>query len=348
MKCSMNLFRHLAAMLTVAGIIPGTGYAATENDVSADSSRGTGGKIYVTDQASNQVSIIDGNTFEVISTIAVEDRPHNVNHTPDGYFVLVTNKNINIDRPPSVSIIRTDIDKIVATIGGIGQRIEHVAAPSAGRAYVTEDLQQNAVVAINLEDRSIIGSTGVGIKPHGLWPSPNGRFLFVPNQLSGTVSKVNTETMAVVAESPVGRTPTMVAVAPDGRRAYVSLFGERGLAVLDAENVESGRMQVHDVISIGERPAQVAVTPDGRFVLVPCEGPGALYVVSTESHQVIKVVPTGDKAHGVDVSSDNRYAFVTNWGDNSVSVVDLERLVVIQEVPVGKEPAGVDFVPAAR
>jgi len=140
----------------------------------------------------------------------------------------------------------------------------------------------------------------------------------------------------------------MVAVAPDGQRAYVSLFGERGLAVLDAENVESERFQVNDVIPVGERPAQVAVTPDGQFVLVPCEGPGALYVISTKSHEVAGIIPTGRKAHGVDVSTDGRYAFVTNWGDNTLSVVDLERLVVIREVPVGKEPAGVDYVEIAR
>lgn len=236
----------------------------------------------------------------------------------------------------------------MATIEGIGQRIEHVVAPTNTRAYVTEDLGENAVMVIDLDNRRLRSRIRVGTKPHGLWPTPDGRVLFVPNQLSGTISKIRTETLDVEAESLVGRTPTMVAVSPDGKQAYVSLFGERGLAVLDAESVESGRMQVNDVIPVGERPAQVAVTPDGRFILVPCEGPGALYVIASESHDVVKVIPTGEKAHGVESSSDSKYAFVTNWGDNSLSVVDLERLVVLREVPVGKEPAGVDYVQVAR
>lgn len=316
------------------------------SDLAAQS--GPGGKIYVTDQASNQVSVIDGGTLEVIATVPVGDRPHNVNHTPDGRFVLVTNKNLNSEEPPSLSIIRTDTDAVVSTVGGIGQRIEHVVAPFADRAYVTEDLGRNAVVLINLENRSVISSTEVGVKPHGLWPTPDGRFLFVPNQLSGTISKLDTETMQVVAESTVGRTPTMVVVGPDGRRAYVSLFGERGLAVLDAVGVESREMQVLDVVPVGERPAQVAVTPDGRFVLVPCEGPGALYVVSTQTHEVVNVIPTGARAHGVDVSSDGRFAFVSNWDDNSVSVISLERMVVIKEITVGREPAGIDYVSPSR
>jgi len=340
----INRIRLLAVLFSLATLV------CSGNTVAAEETGQTtaGGKIYVTDQASNQVTVIDGTTFEVIKTVPVGDRPHNVNHTPDGQRVLVTNKNVNIDQPPSISIINTDTDTVEATIEGIGHRIEHVVVPTNNRAYITEDLGENAVVAIDLNNRRILSLTSVGTKPHGLWPTPDGRFLFVPNQLSGTVSKIRTETMEVVAESPVGRTPTMVAVSPDGQRAYVSLFGERGLAVLDAESVESGRMQVIDVIPVGERPAQVAVTPDGRFILVPCEGPGALYVISSESHEVVEVILTGGKAHGVDVSSDGKYAFVTNWGHNSLSVVDLERLVVVREVPVGKEPAGVDYVQVAR
>jgi len=304
------------------------------------------GKIYVTNQASNDVTVIDARTFEVITAIPVEDRPHNVNHTPDGRYALVTNKNINVDEAPSLTIIRTEDDEVQATVRGIGERIEHVVSPANSRAYVSEDLGENAVVEIDLDNLSIVGQAPVGVKPHGLWPTPDGKFLFVPNQLSGTVSKVDLETMQVVAETTAGRTPTMVAVSTDGRFAYVSLFGERGLAVIDAQTVESTRMQVNDVIPIGERPAQVAVTPDNKYILVPCEGPGALYVISVVDHQVIRAVPTGKKANGVDVSSDSRYAFVSNWGDDTVSVVDLERLVVIQEIPVGEEPAGIDYVPA--
>jgi len=340
----MNRIRLLAVLFSLASLACSVISVAAQETGQATAD----GKIYVADQASNQVTVIDGTTFEVIKAVSVGDRPHNVNHTPDGRFVLVTNKNVNIDQPPLLSTIRTDTDEVVATIEGIGERIEHVVAPTNDRAYVTEDLGENAVVVIDLKNQRILSRTGVGTKPHGLWPTPDGRFLFVPNQLSGTVSKIITETMEVVAESPVGRTPTMVAVSPDGRHAYVSLFGERGLAVLDAENVESERFQVNDVIPVGVRLAQVAVTPDGRFVLVPCEGPGALYVISVESHEVIGIVPTGRRAHGVDVSTDGRYAFVTNWGDNTLSVVDLDRLVVIREVPVGKEPAGVDYVQIAR
>lgn len=326
-------FRGLSLLVLLAIVSPLAGQEATS------------GKVYVANQGSDEVSVIDAASLEVVASVPVGDRPHNVNHTVDGRFVLVTNKNVNVDRRASVSIVRGESDEVVATVEDVGERIEHVVSPTENRAYVTEDLGQNAVVTIDLEGRAVTGRVPVGVKPHGLWPTPDGRHLFVPNQLTGTVSRVDTKTMEVDGEARVGRTPTMVAVGPDGGEAYVSLYGERGLAVLDATKVESGRMQVNDVIRVGERPAQVAVTPDGRFVLVPCEGPGALYVISATSHEVTAAVPTGGRAHGVDVSGDGRYAYVSNWGDDSVSVVDLGRRVVVREIPVGDEPAGIDYVP---
>lgn len=120
------------------------------------------------------------------------------------------------------------------------------------------------------------------------------------------------------------------------------------MAVLDAVSAEAGRLQVTDVIPVGEKPAQIAITPDGAFSLVPCEGPGALYVISTATHETVHVIPTGNRAHGVDVSNDGSRAFVSNWADNTVAVVDLKKGEVIAIIPVGREPAGVDFVAVPR
>lgn len=108
---------------------------------------------------------------------------------------------------------------MLKTIEGLGERIEHVVSPSASWAYVSEDLGENAVLAINLDDGSLNSRVPVGIKPHGLWPSPDGQYLFVPNQLSGTVSRVSIDTMEIDGEALVGRTPTMVSVSPDGRKS---------------------------------------------------------------------------------------------------------------------------------
>ncbi len=311
---------------------------------SAPSCAETVGKVYVTNQGSDSVSVIDAGTLTVVATVSVGDVPHNVNHTPDNRWVLITNKNVNVEAPPSVSIIDPRTDKVADVVNGIGSRIEHIVSTRPGVAYVTEDLGRNAVAILDLDGKRVSGFIPVGVKPHGLWASPAGEWLFVPNQLSGTISKINLANHQVVAEAAVGRTPTMAAVTPNGKSVYVTLFGERGVAVLNAELVESERMQINDIIRVGERPAQVAVTPDGKYILVPCEGPGALFVIEEQTHEIIATIPTGRKAHGVDVSADGKLAFVSNWDDATLSVIDLSKMAVLKQIEIGASPAGVDFV----
>lgn len=333
--------RPMLRGLKICALLLATLPAAATSAFAAD-------KVYVTNQDSDTVSVIDVDTLAVIATIPVGDVPHNVNHTPDGRRVLVTNKNVNVDAPPSLSLIDPETDKVVVTVEGIGRRIEHVVSTRPDLAYVSEDLGRNAIAVVDLQKRRVTDFIPVGVKPHGLWPTPAGDALFAPNQLSGTLSKIDLATNRVVAEAVVGRTPTMAAVTPDGKTVFVTLFGERGVAVVNAELVETERMQINDVIPVGERPAQVAITPDGRYVLVPCEGPGALYVIDAQTHDIVATIPTGAKAHGVDVSGDGKLAFVSNWGDGTLSVVDLAALRILEQIEVGAAPAGVDFVDRAE
>jgi YVTN family beta-propeller protein len=301
-------------------------------------------KVYVANQDSDTVSVIDVESLAVVENISVGDIPHNVNHTTDRSLVLVTNKNLNVSENPSLSIISSATDRVLDSIENIGSRVEHVVAIGSDRAYVTEDLERNAVAVIDIPQRRIINFIEVGVKPHGLWPTPEGDALFVPNQLSGTLNKIDVSSGKVVGEAQVGRTPTMAAVSPDGNFVYVTLYGERSVAVVNAGLVESGRLQINDLIAVGEHPAQVAVTPDGKYVLVPCEGPGSLYVIDTSTHTVVANIATGAGAHGVDVSEDSNLAFVANREPGTVSVINLDNLTLLKQIKVGDNPAGIDFV----
>ena len=55
----------------------------------------------------------------------------------------------------------------------------------------------------------------------------------MPNKLGGTVSVITTATGAVSAPITVGKSPTGVAITPDGKRAYVAnLFGDGTVSVI--------------------------------------------------------------------------------------------------------------------
>ena len=52
--------------------------------------------------------------------------------------------------------------------------------------------------------------------------SPDGSKVYVTNNLSNTVSVINTATNTVTATIPVGANPFGVSVSPDGSKVYVA------------------------------------------------------------------------------------------------------------------------------
>lgn len=78
------------------------------------------------------------------------------------------------------------------------------------------------------------------------------------NEVSNTVSVINTATNTVIATIPVGIAPFGVAVSPDGSKVYVT--GEVVSVIATAMNT------VTATIPVGIAPTGVAVTPDGSKV----------------------------------------------------------------------------------
>jgi len=62
--------------------------------------------------------------------------------------------------------------------------------------------------------------------------SPDGRFAYVVNNGSNTLSVIDADTLKVTAKPPTGKAPTAIAVLPDGSRGYISNNKDNSLTVL--------------------------------------------------------------------------------------------------------------------
>ena len=65
----------------------------------------------------------------------------------------------------------------------------------------------------------------VGSSPLGMAIAPNGAIAYVTNEVSGTVSVIDTVTNTVTASVTVGSNPWDVAVTPNGADVYVTNEG---------------------------------------------------------------------------------------------------------------------------
>ncbi|NTX58928.1 YncE family protein, partial [Myxococcus sp. CA039A] len=108
---------------------------------------------------------------------------------------------------------------------------------------------ERSVSVIRRGDWSEAARVAVGVEPMGLAVSPKGDTLYVVNSTAldsttyGTLMAVDTRSLEVRWELPVGEEPRGIALVDDGRRALVSLFRHSDLVTVDLADAHQPRMQ---------------------------------------------------------------------------------------------------------
>ena len=335
--------------------------------ISAGAAFAATGKVYVADEESSTVSVIDAESFKKIGSIAVGVGPHNVQVAPDGKTVWVTNNgepgNAAAQMPSAsmprsmpkgehgsmagagaVWAIDTATDAVVAKVS-VGKDPAHVVVTPDGRFAYVANGGDNSVSVVDVSALRVVATIPVGAGPHGMRLSPDGKEAWVANLKAGTVSVIETGSRKLVARIKVGQGPAQVGFTPDGRLGFVSLSKEGRVAVIDPASRKLIRK-----VAVGTVPIQLYATPDSRLLLVANQGtrekPGkTVNIIDLGSFKSVATIETGPGAHGVVIDREGRRAFVTNTYANTVSVLDIALRSVIGTVQVGRGPNGVSVTP---
>lgn len=134
-----------------------------------------------------------------------------------------------------------------------------------GRVLYTADQQNGGLWEINPSTFRVIGFLHTGAGAHGLYPSRNGRDMYVSNRAAGTISVVSFRTRKVITtwQLPLPASPDMGGVSADGRTLWLS---GRYNAVVYAIDTRTGRLRA--TIPVGQGPHGLCVWPQpGRYSL---------------------------------------------------------------------------------
>jgi len=137
-----------------------------------------------------------------------------------------------------------------------------------------------------------------------------------------------------------------IAVAPDGRHAYVTNQLKEYLALVDLTARETREM------SLDLRPSDVALGRDGRTLYVAgCKEfctTGTVEVFDTANPATNRTFQVGPGPYRLALSPDETRAYTTNLGGPSLSVVDVASGATLATVPVGVEPTGLAVSPDGK
>lgn len=315
--------------------------------------------IYVTNEHSGTLSIIDSSTLAVTDTTPLGKRPRGIEPSPDGERLYVALSGSppappGVDEstlPPAdksadgIGVYSIDQQRILSVIKGVSDP-EQVDVGPEGKILVIASEDTGTAVIVNARTGQEIDTVQVGDEPEGVGISPDGKFAYVTSEEGGTVAIINLESGTVVKRLKVGARPRGIAFSSDGSRAYVTAEVGDTLAVID-----TGKMAVLKKVKVpgdGARPMGVVVSPDDQAVYVTTGRGHTLVAFDADSLQSTGSVEVGTRPWGVVLSPDGHYAFTANGPSNDVTVVDTKTMSIVKKIPVDSSPWGIAIAHAHR
>jgi YVTN family beta-propeller protein len=339
-----SLLLVLAAALAISGC-GRTGQSALGSNL-----------VFVTNEFSGDLSIVDGSSGRVLGTYPLGKRPRGVKLSPDGRVLYVAlsgspvappgtdeNKLPPPDRSADgIGMFDIASRKLVGVVRGVANP-EQFAVSRSGLIYAGSEVE-SAVVVLDPQERKAVASIPVGDEPEGVALSPDERFLYVAVEGENKLAVIDVAGRRVIARVPVGQRPRSIAFSPDGARAYVTDELQGAVTELDGRTHEV--LRTISLPGATPKPMGVAVSPDGSKVFVTTGRQGSVVAIDVASGAAEAPLAVGQRPWGVALSADGRRLYTANGPSDDMTIVDTATMRPIGKTRLGQRPWGVTAAPA--
>jgi YVTN family beta-propeller protein len=309
-------------------------YAAIASKALAPAVRGIAPRVYVPDNDSNDVRIIDPRTFRMVRVIQVGSEPQHISPSWDLRHLYVGNVSSNS---------LTELD------ARTGRAVRTISVPDPYNLYFTPDGRhaidvaegQDTLYFYDPRTWRLQGWLPIPYRgPDHLDFSRDGRYLLISTEYAGVVVKVGIHPRRVLGALTLGGSLVDVKLSPGGKVFYVADQERGGVSVIDPI-----RMRQVAFIATGSGAHGFAIARDGVHLYVSNRLAGSISVIDTRIRRVVSTWNVGGSPDMLQVSRDGNELWVSNRFDASVSVVDTRSGRVIHVIPVGGHPHGLTLFP---
>jgi DNA-binding beta-propeller fold protein YncE len=181
--------------------------------------------------------------------------------------------------------------------------------------------------------------------------------LLVANKGEHTLGVIDPSAGRQVATIPEGGiTGHEVAASPDGRRAFVPIYGDSGVGLpgtdgskIDVVDLESRKVTHTIDFGRGVRPHCPVFGPKDGLLYVTTELDKSVSIIDPKALKIVGKVPTGQaESHMLAISHDGRHGYTANVGPGTVSVLDLEKRKRVTIIPVATHVQRISVSPDDR
>jgi YVTN family beta-propeller protein len=320
-------------------------------------------QVFVTNEKSGDVTVINGSDFKVAATIPMGKRPRGIHMSPDGKVAYVALSGTLIEGPPQIDAHGNPI-------------FDKKKDDDEENADKTAD----GIGVLDVRARKLTRKLNAGSDPEEFALSKNGRQIYISNEDTKTASVVDIATGKLEHIIPVGQEPEGVTTTPDGKQFYVTCEAGGDIYVVDAQSYSTvshfkvngrprsveflsaggigfipsesaGELNVIDSVHAavlktiklppGSRPMRVKLSPDEKRLYVSNGRAGTISVFDSHSYELLDTIKVGARPWGIGISPDGKFLFSANGPSNDVSVVDLKSNKEVSRIKAGSSPWGI-------
>ncbi|MDT8370169.1 MAG: hypothetical protein RQ745_13265, partial [Longimicrobiales bacterium] len=193
------------------------------------------------------------------------------------------------------------------------------------------------------DDFRVLASLDVGLNPHQISFSEDGRTAWIAAAGSNAVTVLDVPGFEVVGSIPVPGVPLGVVPTPDGLDLAVARFVAGGVVRLARAGSPLGGDRLTGAgASLLAGPYRGEM---GDRYLLSVESADSVYVFDAAGFTFRAAYPVGRRPFPGAATSDFRKAFVPGYDDGTVTVIDLYNDRVLERVEVGANPSGGSVLP---
>jgi YVTN family beta-propeller protein len=170
------------------------------------------GKIaYICSSFTPELDIVNTATYKVIKKIHVTSPfSPNIFTSPDGKWVALTHKDVG--RVTVINTANLTIEKVINS-GAITNHVTFSRVNNNLLMMATVGGENKLKIYNVANDFELVGSLDVGALPHGLWPSPDGKIMFVGIEYGDQVQGIDLQNLKVISTIQIGQSPQALVYA---------------------------------------------------------------------------------------------------------------------------------------
>ena len=278
-------------------------------------------RVYVSAEQSDEVVVVDPQAARVVARIPVGKRPRGLKLSRDGKQLYVAESG-----SPRA-----------------GPNVDESKLPPADRAA-------DGIGVVELTSAKRVRSLPGGQDPETFDLTPDGRALYISNEETAELSRLDLASGKITQRIAVGRQPEGVSVRPDGAEVYVTCEEDHEVVVV---STDKGQVLAH--IPVGKRPRAIAWSADGRYAYVTNELDGTLSRIDGQQHKLAGSVSLADpslpeqRPMGILRAADGKRLFVSTGRGGGIAEVRAEPFERVRTLhPVGARPWGIAQSPDGK